>query len=292
MAFCESDASKRIKNALRYKKPRLISAVVAAFALAVISLVCLTDASETAVQEADDASDEENCLEDTSEPITVAPFENILGYNGRVVKRWFASITTYYFFDENNKLLFTTFGEEYFVRDLNGDGENELISNRVFADGACDTCVFVKKDNEIYMGYLDDLLDEPYDNVHYTSEYSEYRPKENVVEIFYWIEADQAYRSKKYEIDLDKLTYDKASEVPDEGFLDVEIMDALEAADDTSKTPALEDGYKPADITYVENSETGWDYYHDNPWSTDEKRDRLAQRALHYAGTTSRIWVL
>lgn len=324
LAFGESDASKRIKNVLRYKKPRLISAVVAVLALAVISLVCLTDASETAVQDADSDSDEEHAAyadpeeeavsdgnasgnpgeedssleeraraeEGTQEPniqvssveesdITVTPFENILGYNGRVVKRWFASITTYYFFDENNTLLFTTFGEEYFVRDLNGDGENELISHQVFADGGQDTCVFVKKDNEIYMGYLDDLLDEPYDNVHYTSEYAEYRPEENVVEIFYWIAADQAYRSKKYEIDLDKLTYYKASEVPDEGFLDMEIMDALEVADDVPETPVLEDGYKPADIIYVENSKVGWDYYHDDPWNTDEKRDRLAQRALH-----------
>lgn len=309
LAFGESDASKRIKNVLRYKKPRLVSAVVAVLALAVISLVCLTDASETAVQEAGSAPDEENTatagheketisdgdtttdvgddpggensLEDTSEPITVTPFENILGYNGRVVKRWFAGITTYYFFDEDNKLLFTTFGEEYFVRDLNDDGENELISHQVFADGGRNTCVFVKKDNGIYESCLDNLLDEPYDNLYYMSEYSEYRPEENVVEIFYWIEADQDYRSKKYEIDLDKLTYDKVSEVPDEGFLDVEIMDALEAADDVPKTPVLEDGYKPADITYVENSETGWDYYHDDPWNTDEKRDRLAQRALH-----------
>ena len=58
LAFGESDASKRIKNVLRYKKPRLISAVVAVLALAVISLVCLTNASETTEQEAHTGLDE------------------------------------------------------------------------------------------------------------------------------------------------------------------------------------------------------------------------------------------
>lgn len=321
LAFGESDASKRIKNVLRYKKPRMVSAVVAVFTLAVMSLVCLTNASETAVQdesadlnekyathvghEKEAASDEdnpsdaggdpgeENRLEDGEhteedlqesnlpEPdITVTPFANILGYNGRVVKIEYVSGSEYYFYDENNTLLFMTFGEEYYVRDLNDDGENELISNRVWSDGGQATCVFVKKNNEICMGYLDDLLDEPYDNVHYMSEYSKYLPKENVVEIFYWIEADQEYKSKKYEIDLDKLTYSKASEEIGQLGSDEEIEKALKAAGDVRETPVLEDGYEPADITFVDNSEVGWDYYHDDPWNTDEERDRLAQQAL------------
>lgn len=321
LAFGESDASKRIKNVLRYKKPRMVSAVVAVFALAVMSLVCLTNASETAVQDESAASDEtyathaghekeavsdednpsdagdnlgkENSLEvgehaeedlpesNLPEPdITVTPFANILGYNGRVVKIEYVSGSEYYFYDENNTLLFMTFGEEYYVRDLNDDGENELISNRVWSDGGQATCVFVKKNNEICMGYLDDLLDEPYDNVHYMSEYSKYLPKENVVEIFYWIEADQEYKSKKYEIDLDKLTYSKASEEIGQLGSDEEIEKALKAAGDVRETPVLEDGYEPADITFVDNSEVGWDYYHDDPWNTDEERDRLAQQAL------------
>lgn len=244
LAFGESDASKRIKNVLHYKKPRLISAVVAVLALVVVSLVCLTDASETAASDTGDSPSKENSLEEgereegiqepnIQEPdvIVTTPFTNILGYNGYVLKKEYGYDSEYYFYDENDALLFMTFGGEYFVRDLNGDGENELISNQVWSNGGRATCVFVKKDNEIYMGYLDDLLDEPYDlldepcanthyyttdnvhytNVHYVSEYSKYLPEENVVEIFYWIEADQDYRSKKYEIDLDKLTYRKAS---------------------------------------------------------------------------------
>lgn len=229
------------------------------FALAVISLVCLTNASETSKQEestgldektaavnheketasdGDNPSDtgtnldEENRSDDSHQPmITVTPFENILGYNGRVVKKAYVSGTEYYFYDEKDTLLFMTFGEDYFVRDLNGDGENELISNRLWSDGGRATCVFVKKDNEIYIGCLDDLLDEPYDNLAFYSEYSYYLPEENVVEICYWTEADQEYKSKKYKIDLDKLTYNKASEEIELLGFDQEIVQALEKTD-------------------------------------------------------------
>lgn len=324
LAFGESDASKRIKNVLRYKKPRMVSAVVAVFALAVMSLVCLTNASETAVQDESAASDEkyathagheketasdednlsdtggdpgeENRLEDgehTEEDlqesdtqgyeITVTPFENILGYNGHMAKVKFVAFGfNFYFFDENDTLLFMTFGDEYFVRDLNDDGENELICHSVWSDGGEATCVYVKRDNEICMGYLDDLLDEPYDNMSYLATYSEYLPEENVVEIFYWMEADKDFRSKKYEIDLDKLTYCKESAEADQVYFYEEIMEVLKTAGDSvvRVTPVLEAGYEPADITFVDNSEVGWDYYHDDPWNTDEERDRLAQQAL------------
>ena len=308
LAFGESDASKRIKNVLRYKKPRLISAVVAVLALAVISLVCLTNASETTEQEesigldektasvnleketasdgdnpsdAGNNLDEENSSDDSHQPmITVTPFENILGYNGRVVKKEYVYGSEYYFYDENDTLLFMTFGEEYFVRDLDDDGENELISNRLWSDGGRATCVFVKQDNEIYIGCLDDLLDEPYDDLAFYSEYSYYLPEENVVEIFYWIEADQEYKSKKYEIDLDKLTYNKASKEIEFLTFDEEVAQALEKASAVNATLVLKDGYEPADITFVDNSEVGWDYYSDDPWNTDEQRDQLAQQAL------------
>lgn len=53
-----TEASKRIKNVLRYRKPRLISAVVAVLALAVVSLVCLTNASETTEEEESTGLDE------------------------------------------------------------------------------------------------------------------------------------------------------------------------------------------------------------------------------------------
>ncbi len=42
----------------------------------------------------------------------------------------------------------------------------------------------------------------------------------------------------------------------------------------------LRDNYREAKLTYVDNAEVGWDYYSDNPWSTEEERDALAQAAL------------
>ena len=42
----------------------------------------------------------------------------------------------------------------------------------------------------------------------------------------------------------------------------------------------LREGYQDAKLTYVDNAEVGWNYYVDNPWSTEEQRDELAQAAL------------
>lgn len=39
-------------------------------------------------------------------------------------------------------------------------------------------------------------------------------------------------------------------------------------------------GYQDAKLTYVDNAEVGWNYYSDNPWSTEAERDELAQTAL------------
>lgn len=38
--------------------------------------------------------------------------------------------------------------------------------------------------------------------------------------------------------------------------------------------------YQDAKLTYVNNAEVGWDYYSDNPWSSETERDALAQAAL------------
>ena len=42
----------------------------------------------------------------------------------------------------------------------------------------------------------------------------------------------------------------------------------------------LRDGYEEVKLTYVDNSEVGWNYYSVNPWGTDEARDALAQTAM------------
>lgn len=42
----------------------------------------------------------------------------------------------------------------------------------------------------------------------------------------------------------------------------------------------LREGYQEAKLTYVDNAEVGWNFYSDNPWSTEAERDALAQAAL------------
>jgi hypothetical protein len=94
-----------------------------------------------------------------------------------------------------------------FSKDLDGDGIPELICNEVYADGAQFTVVYHREGNQIYQGCADDLLDEKYDHLHYMCEYSYYLPEEGVVEIRYWLNEINGYKSKKYEIDLDKIKY-------------------------------------------------------------------------------------
>ena len=61
----------------------------------------------------------------------------------------------------------------------------------------------------------------------------------------------------------------------------VNTNDSSNAAYIIDKTnERLRDGYKEATLTYVDNSEVGWDYHTDNPWKSDEERDALAQAAM------------
>lgn len=42
----------------------------------------------------------------------------------------------------------------------------------------------------------------------------------------------------------------------------------------------LREDYTEVALTYVDNVETGWNHYADNPWETEEVRDVLAQAAM------------
>lgn len=42
----------------------------------------------------------------------------------------------------------------------------------------------------------------------------------------------------------------------------------------------LRENYEETVLTYVENTEVGWDYYEDAPWNSAEERDALAQTAM------------
>lgn len=42
----------------------------------------------------------------------------------------------------------------------------------------------------------------------------------------------------------------------------------------------LREDYAEVVLTYVDNAETGWNHYADNPWESEEERDALAQAAM------------
>lgn len=143
---------------------------------------------------------------------SVGYFDELMGDSGYYIyENEFIYVTGFYYSQEG-KLLAETWGsgkDGDFIVDLNGDGISELVSNRMwYADGAMHTGVYCKKDSQILYGYADDLLDEEYDDfMGVSSEYSWYLPEENVVEIFYWIEAKEDYNNKKYKIDLEKIEF-------------------------------------------------------------------------------------
>lgn len=144
---------------------------------------------------------------------TVGTFDELMGCSGYYIYENEYMYITGFYYSEEGELLAETWGsgkDGDFIVDLNEDGISELVSNRMwYADGGRATGVYYKKDSQILYGYADDLLDEEYDNIGVSSEYSWYLPEENVVEIFYWIDEKEDYDSKKYKIDLDKIEFGK-----------------------------------------------------------------------------------
>lgn len=95
-------------------------------------------------------------------------------------------------------------GNDY-VRDIDGDGENELLCNVVWGDGAERGVVYDYADGQVYAGNMEDLLDEPYDDWGVASLGCEFLGEENVVRIWFWKEALGDYEEKQYAVDLEKI---------------------------------------------------------------------------------------
>jgi hypothetical protein len=110
---------------------------------------------------------------------------------------------------------------------------NELICNvTYFADGAMETVVYYRTGMQVMAGSADVLLDEEFDNFGVGSESCYYLPDENKVEISYWLDSIQNYKSKKYDVDLEKINSSDSSSVYNElpatdtsGFEDIFIQE-------------------------------------------------------------------
>ncbi|MDE6749944.1 MAG: hypothetical protein K2K21_12920 [Lachnospiraceae bacterium] len=149
----------------------------------------------------------------TAEKFTVGEFDSIMGYSGFYIYDETYFFTYGYFYaieDGQSFCIAENWGcseNDSYIVDINGDGENELICNVMWGDGAQNTIIYHRDGSNILCGYADELLDHEYDNIGISSVYTQYLPDENVVEIFYWKEDLQDYKSDKYEIDLEKIEF-------------------------------------------------------------------------------------
>mgnify|MGYP003305631155 CR=1 FL=1 len=156
----------------------------------------------------------ENAAEEDSknEEFPHVEFKNILGFDGYYVEERpypFPYYIKYYGYDgEKYQLIAESFGEERddYVVDFDGDGINELICNVMYGDGALRTIVYRREENKILSGKVVTMLDEEYEHWNVGSLNCSYLPDENVVEISYWKDDIESYLSKKYAIDLAKIS--------------------------------------------------------------------------------------
>ena len=140
-------------------------------------------------------------------------FDNLLGAKGFSLglRPWgWMYERGYYVVTEGKPVLIADSWDSYqsgddYVRDIDGDGENELLCNVVWGDGAYRGLVYDCVDGQIYVGAMENLLDEPYDDRGVASLGCQFGEEENVVRIWYWKEVLGDYEEKQYAVDLEKI---------------------------------------------------------------------------------------
>lgn len=148
-----------------------------------------------------------------AEKFITGTFDNIMGYSGFYIYDITYAFPYGYFYaaeDGRSFCIAESWGgleDDNFIVDINNDGENELICNLMYGDGAQATGIYHKDNGNVLFGYADDMLNKEYDDISIYSRYSMYLPDEDMVEIFYWKEDLQDYKSDKYEIDIDKISF-------------------------------------------------------------------------------------
>lgn len=146
------------------------------------------------------------------EEFTAGTFTNLLGHNGFYIYDCFCGMwnfANYYAVEEKELIcLAESWGGEPsdYMEDVDGDNDNELICNVTYtADGGRCTIIYDYDGEKVLRGFLDDLLEEEYDNHGVGSAYSEYLPEENKVRICFWKDALGDYDEKDFEIEMDKI---------------------------------------------------------------------------------------
>lgn len=160
-----------------------------------------TESAEARLEKDETGTDAENQEVILSE----GEFDNIMGYSGHYIYYDGYPPEGMYYASDGTLLahVWGTLPEEVGEVDLDGDGKNELIAGMMWADGATDVIVYKEFPTGIRYSYCSDLLEETYD--YYGG--AEYLKDTNQVEISYWIEAEQTYRTAVYDINPDNLTW-------------------------------------------------------------------------------------
>lgn len=140
-------------------------------------------------------------------------FDNLLGAKGFSLglRPWgWMYERAYYVITEGKPVLIAESwdscqsGDDY-VRDIDGDGVNELLCNVIRGDGACRGLIYDEVDGQVYVGAMEDLLDEPYDDWGVASFGCQFLEEENAVCIWFWKEALGDYEERQYAVDLEKI---------------------------------------------------------------------------------------
>lgn len=216
VAFGEVSVKERIKSVLNYKKPAFWI-VLTAIVISVIVAVCFMTSPAGKTDEVINGKTvnfEPETTTNNNDSTHVkgdvkGNFDNIMGYSGYYVFYDAYPVEGYYYASDGT-LLAHVWGrgaEGVGVVDLDGDGKNELISGLMWGDGATDVIVYKEFENGIRYAYCSELLDQPYDNIGIGSLGVEYLKNTNEVEIYYWIDTEQRYRTATYGIDLNSLTW-------------------------------------------------------------------------------------
>lgn len=199
---------ERIKNVLNYRKPTLWIILISIVLVFIISVFFIKNAEGNS--HGSHAANETSSETD-NQILSEGKFDNVMGYSGYYTFYSTFPINGYYYMQDGSLLaqVWVKEPDDVTIIDLDADGNNELIANLLWADGATDVIIYKDFSGEIRYAYLTDLLDEPYDNLGIGAIGAQYIKENNQVKIQYWVNSEQKFNEKYYDINLDLLNWEK-----------------------------------------------------------------------------------
>ena len=140
-------------------------------------------------------------------------FENILGYSGFYIfdNSDYANYGNFYTILDGEVICiantYQSLPEDCYSVDVDNNGVPELICNMQYGTGEREAHIYRNNNSKIVQGSCSGLLGITDDSERFFMLESCYIPDEELVEITYWTESMEYAESKKYEIDLSKITF-------------------------------------------------------------------------------------